>query len=154
MNPNATTGEKEFRYRVDIYWRALALYLLVFVGYGVVRSGVANGYVTVALTDPVSLLLLVFVLWTAAVLLWVWYRRPSIVVGKDYVRLRTRLRERWIRLQEMERLVLPRRQRGFGRIRIRLKGRRRIIVVRPFAYERPQELMHEFLRLSRLLRAG
>lgn len=151
---SGVTEEKEFCYRVDIYWRALALYLLAFVGYGMVRSGITDGYLTVALTDPISLLLMVFVFWTAAVLLWAWHRRPSIVVGGTYIRLRTRLRERWIPLHEIERLLLPRRQRGLGRlIRIRLKGKHRTIVVRPFAYERPQELIHEFLRLSRLLRA-
>ncbi len=147
-------GEKVFRYRVDIYWRALALYLLALLGYGFLRSGISNGYVTVVLTDPVSLLLLLFVVWAAAALLWVWYRQPSIGVGHDYVRLRTRFRERVVRLQEIERLSLPRWQRGWGRlIRIRLKGRR-ILVIRPAAYERPQELMQEFLRFNRLLRSG
>ncbi len=147
------SGERVFRYRLDIYWRALALYLLALLGYGLVRGGVANGYIAVVLSDPLVLLLLLFVFWTAGVLLWAWSRAPSIVVGDTYLRLRNRFGERLLRLEEIEQVRLPRRQQGWGRlIRIRLKGRRRVIVVRPAAYEHPQELFQEFVRLSRQLR--
>lgn len=146
--------EKVFRYRLDIYWRALALYLLAFVGYGFLRSGLSDGRWSVALRDPVALLLLGFVVWTGGVLVWVWYRCPSIGIGADYVRLRSRFRERLLRLEEIERLRIPSRWRGGGFVRIRLKGRRGVVVVRPAAYERSHELLQEFVRLSRLVRAA
>ncbi len=149
------SGEKVFRYRLDIYWRALALYLLALLGYALVRGGVSNGYITMVLTDPIVLLLLLFVVWTGAVLLWAWSRSPSIVVGADYLRVRSRFGERLLRLEDIEQVRLPRRQRGWTRlVRIRLKSKRRVMVVRPAAYERPQELLQELVRLSRLVRAA
>ncbi|MCS6966004.1 MAG: hypothetical protein NZ473_04465 [Candidatus Kapabacteria bacterium] len=154
---SSQSAERVFRYRLDIYWRALALYLLALIGYGFVRGGVSNGHLTVALTDPVVLLLSVFVVWSAAVLLWIWYRSPTVGVGEDYIRLRNRFRERFLRLQDIEWIGLPRWRRGWGRfVRIRLKGgaRPRIILMRPAAYERSQELLQEFVRLSRRLRGA
>ncbi len=155
MNGQPAAEEKVFRYRVDVYWRALALYSLALLGYGFVRGGFTNGSITVALADPIALLLLVFVVWTAFVLLWVWYRQPVIRIGQDYLCLQNRWGERYVPLSEIDRMVVSQRRRGWGRlVRIRLKGQRRIIIVRPAAYERPQELLYEFIRLSRRLRAA
>ncbi|MCS7177112.1 MAG: hypothetical protein NZ960_05790 [Candidatus Kapabacteria bacterium] len=150
---SSQSAERVYRYRLDIYWRALALYLLALLGYGFVRGGIANGHFTVALFDPVVLLLLLFVVWTGVVLVWAWYRRPWIGVGEDYIRLSTRFREQVVRLGEVERIVLPRRQRGWGRlVRIWLRQPRKVILLRPAAYERSQELLQEFVRLGRMLR--
>jgi|GEM_PF-828336 len=147
---SAEQQEREFAPRLDIYWRALALYTLALLGYGFVRSGLRNE-VAIPLSDPLALLLLLFALWALLALVWTWYVQPRVGLGADYVRIRNRFRERVIPAQEIRRIVLPRRY-GWGRlVRIYLRGRRRVLLLRPAAYAEGRELLQGLARLQRRL---
>jgi hypothetical protein len=149
MSP-AEQQERVFTPRLHIYWRALALYALALLAYGFVRSGLRNE-VTVPLSDPLALLLLVFALWALCALVWTWYVQPRVALGADYLRIGNRFRERVISARDIRRIVLPRRY-GWGRlVRIYLRGRRRVLLLRPAAYAEGRELLQALARLQRQL---
>jgi hypothetical protein len=123
----------QFHYRVDPYWQAIALYAVTLILYAVLRAVwdstlQQDGLVSVVLTDPVVILLGLFVVWSATSLIFNSIAARTIIVH-----------ERSFDRSEIERITVGRDQRikvrgVFSVIKIRIKDRRRPLRIRPALY--------------------
>lgn len=133
-----------FRYRVDFYWQSIALYAVTLILYAVVRALwdatiQDSGLVRVVLTDPVVVLLGLFVMWSIISLVFNSIADRSITVSPDAITFSSAFHERTFTGAEIERIVIgPDRRirvRGvFMVIKIRIRGRRRPLRIRPALY--------------------
>jgi hypothetical protein len=146
--------EQEFRYRLDFYWQAIALYALALIGYALMRGTVLNGSLSVALHDPVVLVLGTLTLGSCGVSVANWFMRRSVVIGKDYIRFANRFRTRTFNRSELALISLGKQKlvkvRGAYRVaKIRLTNRRRLLRIRPSLYEHEHALVQALFALKR-----
>jgi hypothetical protein len=133
-----------FRYRVDFYWQSIALYAVTLILYAVVRAlwdaTIQDaGLVSVVLTDPVVVLMGSFVIWSIASLVFNSIADRSITISEDAITFSSAFHERTVTAADIERIVIgPDRRirvRGvFMVVKIRIRGRRRPLRIRPALY--------------------
>ncbi len=149
-------AEQEFAYRLDFYWQAIAVYAVALLVYALLKGSISAGALTLALYDPIVLLLGAVVLLSALTSVINWYMRRSVVVGETFIRFRNRFRTRTFYSNEIISIATGRKKLtrlggAYRMVRIRLVHRRRILRVRPSLYEREHELMQALLVLKRRL---
>ena len=140
-----------FAYRVDFYWQSIALYAVTLIMYAVVRALwdatlQEAGLVSVVLTDPIVVLLGLFVLWSIASLAFNSIADRTITVAESGITFSSAFHERTFTLDDIERIVIgpDRRIRVRGVvmvIKIRIRGRRRPLRIRPALYTNEEMLV-------------
>lgn len=146
----------QFRVRIDPYWQSVAVYAVTLLVYVVVKAmwdtTLQLGIVNVVITDPIVVLLGVFVLVSVGALIVNIVANRVIIVTEDAVAFVSRFHERTFRLDEIERIAFgrPRRIKVRGMmslLKINIKGRRRPLRLRPAVYENDQQLVSALLSL-------
>jgi len=152
----------EFRVRLDYYWQSLAVYALTLIVYIIVRAlweaTLQQGIVKVVLTDPIVVLLGVFVLGSTVSLLFNSIARRTIIISDEGITFTSRFHVRTFGRSELESITLGRDRRiraqgMFSVIRIRITGRRRALRVRAALYEGEHRLIAALLTLRAQLHA-
>lgn len=149
---NNIEGLGVFKGRLDFYWRSISAYAIVLLVYILLRGAVENGVLMLSLTDPIILLLGLFIVATSLSLLFQWSKGRSITLGKDFIILKSRLGEKTYVFNDIVKISLGRERNvkpEFARrlILIRLKSRKRALKIRLSSYGNDQklaELMNEF----------
>jgi hypothetical protein len=148
----------EFKYRLDFYWQSISFYAVTLIVYIVAKALWENtlhtGAVSVVLTDPVVVLLGVFVVGSTIALVANRIARRSIIVTDEGIVFTSRFHERTFALDEIERIALGRDQRirvrgMFSVVKIRIAGRRRMIRIRPALYTNEHQLVAALLSLRK-----
>ncbi len=146
----------QFKARIDPYWQSIAVYALTLILYIVIKAmwdtTLQTGIVNVMVTDPIVVLLGVFVLASVIALVANMWARRVIIVGDDAIAFVSRFHERTFLREEIERISIgrPRRIKVRGvlsLIKISIKGRRRALRIRPAVYENEQQLVSALLSL-------
>ncbi|RMF35261.1 MAG: hypothetical protein D6747_02990 [Chlorobiota bacterium] len=148
-------SEHVFHYRLDTYWRSVAIYAVALLLYGVGRSLIAgtlqsDGRIEVVLADPIFWLLSAFVLVSAAALGVNILLQRRIVVLPDVLIFATRFRQRRLERSAIRRVVIRRERAGWRllrSVRIYQRGRRLPIRIRPSFYDRERELFELLVQL-------
>lgn len=148
-------SEHVFDYRLDTYWRSLAIYAVALLLYGLGRSLLAgtlqsDARIEVVLTDPIFWLLSGFVIVSAVALGINVLLRRRIVVQADALIFATRFRQRRLERSAIRRVVIRRERAGWRPLRIvsiYQRGRRFPIRIRPSFYDRDRELLELLLQL-------
>ena len=144
---------REFHGRLDFYWQSIAVYAVALVIYSLFKGSVEAGTFSVAINDPVVILLFIFVVLSAAALAVRWYLRPAIVIAPDVIILRNRMRERRFAVADITRIAFGREGRsrlfGYRVIKIKIAGRRRVVRLRPSLFDDDHELMGAIAGLKR-----
>ncbi|MCX7930578.1 MAG: hypothetical protein N2663_07660 [Chlorobi bacterium] len=139
-----------FYYRLDAYWRSVAIYAIVLLLYGLGRSLLAgtvqsDGKIEVVVGDPIFWLLSLFLLMSCIALGINVLLRRRVSITPEAISLVTRFRERHINRSTIRRIVIGREHAGWRRlrsVRIFIRGRRFPLRLRPSSYERDRELLH------------
>jgi hypothetical protein len=97
-----------FEKRFDFYWKSIAIYSIVLIIYSFIRSTIAEGTLTLSLTDPIVLLLFFIIVFSIIAYLYNIWKGPKIIVGKDSIILKTRFRERVIPATQIVRIQVGR----------------------------------------------
>jgi hypothetical protein len=142
-------SEREYRYRIDFYPQAAAMYLVALLVWVFLVGSRSGLMITVVLSDPILLLLGFFtvvslVMWAANAA-----ARRTIVVGADFVEFRNRWRSRRFAFAEIASVALGK-ERLFGEktyrlVRMRVHSRRRPFRIRPVLYSNHQDLLADLL---------
>jgi hypothetical protein len=145
---------KIFAYRLDFYWHAIALYAVALLIYALLKGSIVSGSLTIALYDPVVLVLGAVVIGSATFSLVNWYMQRSVEVGETFIRFRNRFRTRTISYRDVLWLSvgkqkLTRMSGAYHMVKIRLAQRRRLLRIRPSLYENDAELVQMFIALKR-----
>lgn len=120
----------------------MSLYAAALILYAVMRSmmlGSPEGTVSVSLTDPLVLLLGVFVIGSALTLFANWYSRRTVIITKDGIRFRNRFRERTIPRSDIAQMLIGGEKRfkvrgAYRVVKIRLHSRRRWLRIRTSSF--------------------
>lgn len=147
--------EKVFSHRIDFYWQAIAMYSVALVAYSLLRGTIAEGQLSVTLKDPIVLLLGAFVVVTGIGALISQYMKRKIIVREDAIIIRNRFREKVVNISQIQRIAFGREKRfergAYRIIKVRIAGRRRLMRIRPSAYDNEPGLVTALLQLKRLI---
>lgn len=145
--------EKVFSHRIDFYWQAIAMYSVALVAYSLLRGTIAEGQLSVTLKDPIVLLLGAFVVVTGIGALISQYMKRKIIVRDDAIIIRNRFREKIVTLSQIQRISFGREKRfergAYRIIKVRIAERRRLMRIRPSAYDNEPGLVTALLHLKK-----
>ncbi len=149
----------QFKVRIDPYWQSVAVYSVTLILYVVIKSlwdtTLQSGIVNVVLTDPIVVLLGLFVLVSIGALITTALADRSIIVAEDGIAFVSRFHERTFTLEEIESISIGKdkrvRTRGvLSLIKISIKDRRRPLRIRPAVYDNEHQLVSALLTVRRI----
>lgn len=151
-----TDNGKEFLYRLDYYWKAIACYAIALPVYALLRGSIIENTFTLVINDPVLIFLLFIIVIACLFVLGNAFMRRSVVVGTTFITFRNRFRERTFTREDIASISIARETainvpRAYRVIRIRLKHRRRPLHIRPSLYIQDTELIQALAHLKREL---
>lgn len=152
---NNTSKNKNgvFTHRLDFYWQFIAVYAIALILYVLVRGSISQWTVTFVLADPLVILLCLFILGTAVGMLYNFYKKQEVIVGKDFIILRNRFREIKYTASDILKIGFSRERNRlrttYRVIKIKVNTRRRIIRIRPMSFWDELELVHSVLALKK-----
>ncbi|MCS7000305.1 MAG: hypothetical protein RML15_05030 [Bacteroidota bacterium] len=148
------TASQVFSYRLDLYWRTLAVYAVALLLYGFGRSIVAgtiqsDGKIEVVIEDPIFWLLAIFVVVSGFSLAAAMLLQRRIIIEPDAIVFATRFRQHRLERTQVRRIIIRRERSGWRylrSVRIYAYGRRFPIRLRPSFYDRERELIEGLLQ--------
>lgn len=156
-----TDSTVDFRVRLDQYWQSVAVYAITLILYVIIKSmwdsTLQQGIVNVVLTDPVVVLLGAFVVASAVTLVTNLISRRSLEIGARGITFRSRFHERTFTQEDIESIAVgtDRRIRIKGVlsvVKVRIRGRRRVLRIRPAVYDDERRLVSALMSLKSQLR--
>jgi hypothetical protein len=150
-----------FAVRLDSYWQSVAIYAVVLILYVVIKamweSTLQSGIVNVVVTDPMVVLLGLFVVVSIIALIVNLVSRRTIIVADDGITFVSRYHQRTFSIDEIDRIRLGRERRlkirgVLSLVKVHIRGRRRSIRIRPAVYENEQDLVAALFTLRERLR--
>lgn len=146
---------RKYAYNVDFYWKSLAMYGAALLLYAVLKGTIDEGTLSIALSDPIVILLGGFVLFSSIALFINFYTQRVIVIGEDFIAFRNRFRERVFRINVLQSIMLRKERRftvnSLKVVKIYVHGKRRPLRLRPSLFENEHELLHDLTRLKKLI---
>lgn len=141
-----------FESSIDYQWQFVAAYGVALVAYAFLRGSIESKELSVQLDDPFLVVLAILFALSLGNTIINWYMNRRVGIGVDHLVFANRLRERVFKTEDIESISLGRerivRNKGEVRIvKIKLRNRKRLLRIRPFLYDREEEL---FSRLSAL----
>jgi hypothetical protein len=142
--------------QLDFFWQSVAFYAVTLIVYVMVKAlydkTIQMGLVNVVLTDPVVVILGLFVVLSVASLIINSVSKRTIQVSGNSITFLNSLRRRTFELDEIEKIIIgkDRRRRASAltlTIRIYIKGRRRPLRILPALYDNEQDLIQSILAL-------
>jgi uncharacterized membrane protein len=158
ITQNVDTKAQVFRYRLDFYWQAIAFYAIALLLYAVLKGSISAGTLTIALYDPIVLLLGAVVCGSVLVSLANSFMHRSVSIDGNSISFHNRFRTRTFTLADIRAMSIGKAKmvkvRGVYKVvKIRLVNRRRILRLRPSLYENEQELVQALIAVKRNLLA-
>ena len=150
----------QFDAQLDSYWKSVAVYaitlLLWLVIKGVWESTLQSGSVHIEVSDPVVVLLTLFVVIAVLSLVTNMISQRSIIVTEDAIAFVSRIHERTFTADEIEKIVVGRERRikvrgVLSMVKVYIKGRRRPLRIRPAVYESDQQLVAALMTLRKTI---
>lgn len=151
-----TESNREFPYRLDYYWKAIACYAIALPVYALLRGTIIENTFTLVINDPLLVLLLIIIVIACLFVLGNAFMRRSVVVGDSFITFRNRFRERTFTREDIASISIARETainipRAYRVIKIRLRHRRRPLRIRPSLYVNDTELIQALAQLKREL---
>lgn len=150
----------QFDAQMDSYWKSVAVYaitlLLWLVIKGVWESTLQSGSVHIEVSDPVVVLLTLFVVISVLSLVANMISQRAIIVTEDAIAFVSRFHERTFTADEIDKIVVGRERRikvrgVLSMVKVHIKGRRRPLRIRPAVYENEQQLVGALMTLRKTI---
>lgn len=139
---------KTFAKRLDFYWQFIAVYSIALIVFSLIKGSIEDGRLSLTLNDPPVILLAFFVLYSVIGFLYNLYMNKKLIIGKDYIIFKSRVRERKYMLDEIAKIAFGRERKknleGAAVTRIikfRFKTRRRVIKLRTSSFLDEQDMV-------------
>jgi hypothetical protein len=148
-----SSAPRVYPYRLAYYYQAIAIYMVTLVAYALFVGTISGNRISVVFDDPVFYLLALVSLWSILALMVNWFSARRVVITDEAIVFKSRLRERsipltdvlWIRIGREKRVKV----RGAYRVaKIKLRGRRRLVRLRPGNYEPEHGLIQDLHDLA------
>lgn len=147
------TEDKIYKQRFDFYWKSIVIYIVVAIGYGLIRTLIGKTDVGVLLHDPVFILLGLFII--GALLMYFhklfWVR--TLVIGEHSITMRNRFNHTKYDKSNIERIYLGKERpfqtrETFRLVKLSVAGRKRKLRIRPHNYWDDMQLFEDLTRLK------
>jgi hypothetical protein len=136
-----------FSYNMSFYYQSTIIYFIVFVVYLVIRGQFIDDSFTLITKDPIIYFLGIIVLISLMGLLYNLYKNRRLQISDDAIHFVDRFKKKSFLFSDMESVKIPMSKtvrvnnRAFKLIRIKLNNRRRPLIIRPYDYEKQNELI-------------
>lgn len=136
---------KIFKPYLAFYWQSIAVFAVILIIWSAMKGSLDKGEFYMILEDSLVLLLLFFILFSLISLSFHLLLNRTIIIDNDSITFGTRFGEKKISLDNIIYIKLGRERLFQFReklrvIKVKVKGRRFHITIRPSAYEDEQEL--------------
>jgi len=143
-----------FEKRFDFYWKSIAIYSIVLIIYSLIRGTIEEGTLTLSVTDPIVILLLVIIVLSVVTYLYNIWKRPRIIITKDSITFKTRLREKVIPNSQITRIqvgheIISNLRRPLKVIRIFVTFRKKPYRIRPSSFWNDIELTNSLIQFKK-----
>lgn len=152
MNNKKTNNVDIFKYNMSFYYSSTLIYFLVFVVYLIIRGNFKDNIYQLVTTDPLIYVFGLIVLISLISLVYNLYRRRHLEIGKDFIQYTDRFHSRRIEISNIKYIKFirekGRKYKNFRLIFLKQYNRKRITIIRPFEYERAEQLVKIFSGLK------
>lgn len=146
--------EKVYKYRMDLYYQLLLIYVGFFFVYAVIKGRFfEEKFTLVFVNDPIIYILAIFIVIFFFVALVNIIIARQIILKNDRAVLKNRFGSREIMYSEILNIKIGRKRRSsaehpFRIIKLKLLNRRKWLRIRANDFERGSELIREFLKIK------
>ncbi|HEY4756713.1 MAG TPA: hypothetical protein VIH28_11700 [Ignavibacteriaceae bacterium] len=146
--------KNNFKYNMSFYYQSTIIYFVVFVIYLVIRGQFIEDSYTLITKDPIIYFFGLIVLVSLLSLLFNLYKNKHVQIADDGIHFIDRFKKRTFLFNEMESIKISKfkksrsSNKAFRLIRIKLNNRRRPVIIRPYDYEKQNELLTRFQEIK------
>ncbi len=144
--------EKIYKYRMDLYYQLLLIYVGFFFLYAVIKGKFFEEKFTLVFNDPIIFILAIFIAMFFLIALWNIITSRKIILKEDRAIMKNRFGSREILYNEILNIKIGRKRRSmetpFRIIKIKLLNRRKWLRIRASDFERGSELIREFMKIK------
>lgn len=143
-----------FKYNMAFYYQSTIIYFVVFVIYLVVRGQFIEDSYTLVTKDPIIYFFGIIVLVSLLSLLFNLYKNKHVQIADDGIHFIDRFKKRIFLFNEIESIKISKfkssriSNKAFRLIRIKMNNRRRPLIIRPYDYEKQNELLNRFQEIK------
>ncbi len=148
--------KKVFKYKLDFYYRALIIYFVFLAVYVIIRGNFSEKKFSFVVEDPILYVIILFILYSLAVLIIKYLRNRQIIFEDDRIVLKNRFGERFILFSDVISIRFSRERgkfvEGTKKIRIvkmKLKNRKRNLRIKIGEFYDERQLIREFKNIVR-----
>jgi len=144
--------DKVYKYRMDIYYQLLLIYVGFLFLYAVIKGRFFEEKFTLVFNDPIIYILMIFIAIFFLVALAQIITSRQIILKSDRAILKNRFGSREIMFNEILSVKIGRKRKRnddpYRIIKIKLLNRRKWLRIRSNDFERGSELIREFLKIK------
>jgi hypothetical protein len=146
---------KKFTSRLDYYWKSLSIYAVLLSIVFVIRESLSNVKFITAIYQPLTYLLIFFVVVTSIALLVQFYKKRYIEISESRIGLHSRNKSRYIQWSDIAKISIAYENvanKSFIKV-IRLKvDKFKYYFINPTSYENEKELIEIILEKKKELK--
>jgi hypothetical protein len=145
--------EKVYKYRMDLYYQLLVIYMAFFFLYAVIKGKFFEEKFTLVFNDPIIFILAIFIALSFLIVIRNIIISKQLVLKNDRAILKNRFGSREIMYNEILNIKIGRKRRfseetPYRIIKIKLQNRRKWLRIRANDFEHGSELIKEFLKIK------
>lgn len=150
--------EKVYKYRLDLYYQLLLIYVGFFFVYAVIKGKFFEEKFTLVFNDPIIYILAIFIAIFFLIVLLNIISARQIILQIDKAILKNRFGSREILYSDILNIKIGKRrysnkEHHYRIIKIKLMHRRKLLRIKANDYERGNELIREFLKIKNPVKA-
>ncbi|MFI5144032.1 MAG: hypothetical protein ACHQJ4_00420 [Ignavibacteria bacterium] len=144
--------EKVYKYRMDLYYQLLLIYVGFFFVYAVIKGKFFEEKFTLVFNDPIVYILAIFIALFFFIAIWNIMTARRIILKGDRAVLKNRFGSREILYNEILDIRIGKKRRSmetpYRIIKIKLMHRRKWLRIRANDFEKGSELIREFMKIK------
>lgn len=146
-------NSKIYKQRFDFYWKSIAIYTVVLLGYGLIRNFIGDRKFVALEHDPVFILLAIFIVGSTLMYLHKLFWVRTLIIDETSITMKNRFHETTYSKDNIEKLYIGKERPFQSRetyrvIKITLKNRMRKIRIRPHNYWDDKQLFDDISRVK------
>lgn len=140
---------------MSFYYQSTIIYFVVFLLYLIIRGEFIEDSFKLVTKDPIIYFLGIIVLISLLSLLYNLYKNKHLQIAEDGIHFIDRFKQRSFLYTEMESVKISKARterignKPFRLIRVKLNNRRRLLIIRPYDYEKQNELINRFEQIGK-----
>lgn len=140
---------------MSFYYQSTIIYFVVFLLYLIIRGEFIEDSFKLVTKDPIIYFLGIIVLISILSLLYNLYKNKHLQIAEDGIHFIDRFKKRSFLYTEMESVKISKSRterisnKPFRLIRVKLNNRGRLLLIRPYDYEKQNELINRFEEIGK-----